>query len=362
MARIRSRSCEAWSKPAPEEAPLLHQRGPDTAKYAPVVHQQGFAAGDLEPQNWRMRSHQGVAAGELPIEGLLPSFDGATRWLNSQRLTPDSLRGRVVVVQFWTYTCINWLRTQAYFRAWSQRYRDLGLVTIGVHTPEFAFEHVPSNVRQAVKSDGIHYPVAIDDAYGTWQAYSNEYWPADYLIDKSGHVRSVHFGEGDYTGMEHDIQQLLGERTSTLVASHVKAIAPSDDVETPETYLGFQRGVYVQKVVHDKLRAYHETSTPIPNQVTLNGSWNVQTQFITSGKGASLRLQYTARRAYLVLGKADGAAPRSVRISVDGAKARTVKVDHDGLYNVATILGPSRPRTLVAQLPPGVRAYSFTFG
>ncbi|MEO9176823.1 MAG: cytochrome c biogenesis protein CcdA, partial [Gaiellales bacterium] len=302
---------------------------------------------------------------KLKDYGKAPDFTGISDWINTpggKPLTIAGLRGKVVLVDFWTYSCVNCVRTLPYLESWNARYASQGLVIVGVHTPEFAFEHVPSNVRQAVKTDGIHYTVAIDDAYGTWQAYSNEYWPADYLIDKTGHVRSVHFGEGDYAGMEHDIQLLLGERTSALTASHVKAIAPSDDVETPETYLGFERGSYVQKVVHDKLRTYHQSSTPIPNQVTLNGGWKVQTQFITSGVGASLRLQYTARRAYLVLGKADGAAARSVRISVSGAKPRTVKVDHDGLYNVATILGPSRPRTLVAELPPGVRAYSFTFG
>jgi Thioredoxin like C-terminal domain len=217
-------------------------------------------------------------------------------------------------------------------------------------------------VRQAVRSDGIHYPVAIDDAYGTWEAYRNEYWPADYLIDRTGHIRSIHFGEGDYSGMEHDIQQLLGERTAALVAPHVRAIAPSDDVETPETYLGFQRGAYTQTVVHNRQREYHQPSVAVPNQVTLGGKFNVGLQYITAGKGASIRLTYIARRAYLVLGTAPGAAPRSVRVTVTGARPRTVRVDHDGLYNVATILGASRPRTLVAKLPPGVRAYSFTFG
>jgi cytochrome c biogenesis protein CcdA/thiol-disulfide isomerase/thioredoxin len=302
---------------------------------------------------------------QLKDYGPAPEFTGISDWINTaggKPLTMAALRGKVVLIDFWTYSCVNCVRTLPYLESWNARYASKGLVIVGVHTPEFAFEHVASNVRQAVKTDGIHYPVAIDDAYGTWQAYGNEYWPADYLVDKTGHVRSVHFGEGDYTGMEHDIQQLLGEHTSSLTAAHVKAIAPSDDIETPETYLGFERGIYIQKIVHDKLRDYHQPSVPTPNQVTLKGAWNVQTQFITSGKGASLRLVYTARRAYLVLGTAKGTAPRSVRITVTGARPRSVKVDHDGLYNVATILGASRPRTLVAQLPPGVRAYSFTFG
>ena len=297
--------------------------------------------------------------------GPAPAFAGISAWINTpggRPLTMAGLRGKVVLVDFWTYSCVNCVRTLPYLRSWNARYRAKGLVIVGVHTPEFAFEHVPANVRRAVRSYGIDYPVAIDDAYGTWQAYGNEYWPADYLIDRRGHIRSVHFGEGDYAGMEHDIQQLLGERTTALVATHVHAIAPSDDIETPETYLGFQRGVYTQTIVHDRLREYRQPSVAIPNQVTLGGAFTVGTQFITSGKGASIRLRYTARRAYLVLGTAPGGAPRTVRITVSGVRPRTVRVDHDGLYDVAAIPGASRPRVLVARLPPGVRAYSFTFG
>jgi cytochrome c biogenesis protein CcdA len=302
---------------------------------------------------------------KLKDYGPAPQFTAISDWINTpggKPLTMAGLRGKVVLVDFWTYSCVNCVRTLPYLKSWNARYAAKGLVIVGVHTPEFAFEHVPSNVRQAVRSDGIHYPVAIDDAYGTWQAYNNEYWPADYLIDRSGHVRSVHFGEGDYQGMEHDIQQLLGERTSTPVAAHVKAIAPSDDVETPETYLGFQRGMYQQTVTHDKVRTYRQPSVAVPNQVTLGGSFDVGLQYITAGKGATIRLRYIARRAYLVLGTAPGAAPHSIRVTVTGAHPRTVRVDHDGLYNVATILGASKPRVLVATLPPGVRAYSFTFG
>ncbi|HEY1480033.1 MAG TPA: cytochrome c biogenesis protein DipZ [Gaiellales bacterium] len=297
--------------------------------------------------------------------GPAPAFAGISDWINTpggKPLTMAGLKGKVVLVDFWTYSCVNCVRTLPYLESWNARYASKGLVIVGVHTPEFAFEHVPSNVRQAVKTDGIHYPVAIDDAYGTWQAYGNEYWPADYLIDRNGHVREAHFGEGDYTGMESDIQQLLGETSTSLSADEVKAILPSDDVQTPETYLGSERGTYEQKIVKNALHAYKAPATPVPNQVALQGGFKVSTQYVTAGSGASIHLNYTARRAYLVLGIAPGAPARTIEVSVTGEKPRSVRVDHDGLYNVATILRSATPRTLVAKLPPGVRAYSFTFG
>jgi cytochrome c biogenesis protein CcdA/thiol-disulfide isomerase/thioredoxin len=305
-----------------------------------------------------------VSSVKLKNYGAAPQFAGISTWINTPGGAPlnlAKLRGKVVLVDFWTYSCVNCVRTLPYLESWNTRYASKGLVIVGVHTPEFAFEHVASNVRQAVKSDGIHYPVAIDNDYGTWQAYGNEYWPADYLIDKTGHVRSVHFGEGDYDGMEHDIQLLLGEK-APLVAAHVKAIAPSFDVQTPETYLGFERGTYSQKIVKNTLHTYAEPKGIALNQVSLQGGFTIANQYITAGKSSSIRLRYTARRAYLVLGKADGAAPKSIRVTVSGEQPRTVKVDHDGLYNVASVPGASTPRTLVATLPPGVRAYSFTFG
>ena len=166
----------------------------------------------MTPDNHsRAPRHQGLAATDLPVEGMLPSFDGANGWLNSQPLTPSGLRGKVVVVQFWTYTCINWLRTQAYFRAWSQRYRDQGLVTIGVHTPEFKFEHDLDNVRWAVDARRIDYPVAIDNEFAVWRAFANHYWPALYFVDAEGRIRHHRFGEGDYERSEMVIRQLLAE-------------------------------------------------------------------------------------------------------------------------------------------------------
>jgi cytochrome c biogenesis protein CcdA/thiol-disulfide isomerase/thioredoxin len=297
--------------------------------------------------------------------GPAPQFAGLSTWLNTggKALSMTGLRGKVVLVDFWTYSCINCIRTLPYLKSWDARYRARGLVIVGVHTPEFAFEHVVSNVRQAVHEQGIHYPVAIDNDYGTWQAYGNQYWPAHYLIDRRGHVREVHFGEGQYAQTERDIQQLLGEPAATALAStRVRAVTPSGDVGTPETYLGSERGEYAQKITKNVMRRYVEPAETNANEVTLQGDWKVGAQYLTAGPGASIRLSYTARRAYLVFGAPKDGKVASVRVSVTGAPVRTVKVDHDDLYNVASIPGPSSLRTLVAHVPPGVRAYSFTFG
>jgi cytochrome c biogenesis protein CcdA/thiol-disulfide isomerase/thioredoxin len=306
-----------------------------------------------------------ASAQRLHDYGPAPQFAGISAWLNTpggKPLSMTALRGKVVLVDFWTYSCVNCVRTLPYLKSWDARYREKGLVIVGVHTPEFAFEHVVSNVRDAVHGYGLRYPVAIDDAYGTWQAYGNEYWPADYLIDRRGHVRDVHFGEGAYAETERDIQQLLGESRSPLATAHVEAVAPSHDTRTPETYLGSERGTYSQAIAKGVMHRYSEPASTPANQVALQGSWKVGGQYLTAGPGASIRLRYQARRAYLVLGQAAGAPPAPVRVTVTGATTRSVQVDHDGLYNVASLPGPARLRTLVARVPPGLRAYSFTFG
>ena len=304
-------------------------------------------------------------ASSLRDFGPAPQFAGISDWLNTggKALTMRGLRGKVVLIDFWTYSCINCVRTLPYLTSWDARYRAKGLVIVGVHTPEFAFEHVVSNVRQATRQEGIHYPVAIDNDYGTWQAYGNQYWPAHYLIDRRGHVREVHFGEGQYAETERAIQQLLGEPATTELAStRVKAVVPSNDVQTPETYLGSERGTYTQTLTKNVMHRYVAPAASDANRVTLQGDWKVGPQYLTAGANASIRLPYTARRAYLVFGAPKNGKAASVRVDVTGAPARTVKVDHDDLYNVASIAGPSTQRTLVVHVPPGVRAYSFTFG
>ena len=297
--------------------------------------------------------------------GAAPEFAGIASWLNTtggRPLSLAALRGKVVLVDFWTYSCVNCIRTLPYLKSWDARYRANGLVIVGVHTPEFAFEHVVANVRRAVRDEGIRYPVAIDDDYKTWGAWQNQYWPAHYLIDRSGRVREVHFGEGDYALTESAIQELLGERASKPVSAGVKAIAPSDDVRTPETYLGFERGSYAQAIRRGEMRAYVEPLAAQLNAVSLQGLWSVGRQYATAGADASIRLRYVARRAYVVFGIAPGARAARVRLTVSGAADRSVTVDHDGLYEVASAAGAAHERTLVAHVPAGLRAYSFTFG
>jgi thiol-disulfide isomerase/thioredoxin len=306
-----------------------------------------------------------ASAAPLKDYGPAPQFAGIGSWLNTggRPLSMAGLRGKVVLIDFWTYSCVNCIRTLPYLRSWDARYRGKGLVIVGVHTPEFAFEHVVSNVREAIRKEGIRYPVAIDNEYATWRAFGNQYWPAHYLIDRRGHVRDVHFGEGQYAETERAIQELLGEpAASSLVSNHVKAVTPGTDVGTPEIYLGSARGVYAQKVVRNVMHGYVAPPATNANEVTLQGNWKVGTQYLTAGLGASIQLAYTARRAYLVFGAAARGKAETVHVKVTGAPARAVKVDHDDLYNVAAIPGPALLRRLVVHVPRGVRAYSFTFG
>jgi thiol-disulfide isomerase/thioredoxin len=186
----------------------------------------------------------------LPVEGLLPGFEGATGWLNSSPLTPEGLAGKVVLVDFWTYTCINWFRTLAFVRAWSEKYRDLGLVVIGVHTPEFPFERDVDNVREAVEAMRVEYPVALDSDYGVWNAFANRYWPAVYLADAEGRIRYHHFGEGEYDEAEWMIQHLLREAAGDGIDNELVSVAPDrfeaqadwTNLRSPETYLGYAQG------------------------------------------------------------------------------------------------------------------------
>ena len=330
-------------------------------------------AGTIRDDLSKLTAHQGgarsaSAAGRTPDTlkdyGPAPNFAGISAWINTANgkpLTLQQLRGKVVLVDFWTYSCVNCIRTLPYLKAWDARYRKAGLVIVGVHTPEFAFEHVVSNVRQAVSEHDIRYPVAIDDDYRTWNAWSNQYWPADYLIDKRGHVRSAHFGEGGYDLTEHDIRTLLGEPAEGQMAKPANVVTPSADVQTPETYLGtFRAAGYHQKVVSDHDHDYGAGSQVELNEVQLAGHWKVQREFIVAGQGAVLRFRYSAPRIYLV------AAPpahsvRTLRVAVDGAHRATVKVPRDDLYQLAHIAGPGS-HLLALSVPAGTRLYSFTFG
>ena len=297
----------------------------------------------------------------------LPPLDGATGWLNSEPLTPAGLRGSVVLVNFWTLTCINWLRQEPYVRAWSRAYRDDGLVVLGVHTPEFTFEHEIELVRQAVKEREIDYPVAADNEYEVWTAFANHYWPALYFADRDGIIRDEQFGEGRYEESERVIQRLLGiERDlASVEAVGVEAQADWDQLGTPETYLGYARG---------------GGRAPVPpadlplNQWTLVGQWTSGAEkIVLEEAGGSIAYRFQARDAHLVL--APGARePIPFRILLDGeapGPSHGVDVDEDGngllrdgrLYQLVREQDAVRERTLeITFLEPGAEAYAFTFG
>ena len=292
--------------------------------------------------------------GGLPDYGQAPSLHADGAWINSPPLTLQQLRGKVVLIDFWTYSCINCLRTLPHLKAWYAAYHDKGLVIIGVHTPEFAFEHVTSNVRAAVKRLGIAYPVVQDNRYKTWDNYANQYWPAEYLIDRQGHVRHTHFGEGEYDQTESLIRRLL--RDNGAHARHVADATPSG-LLTPESYLGYARLTnYIgANPVPDKFATYAFPSSLQANTLAYDGSWRVGAQAITAGKNARLRLQFEASNVYIVMG-----GHGTVRSFVDGKPTGTIRVDAEKLYTVRS--GKPTDALLELRFSPGVQAYSFTFG
>jgi thiol-disulfide isomerase/thioredoxin len=309
----------------------------------------------------------------------VPSLDGATAWLNSEPLGPAELRGRVVVVNFWTLTCINWLRQEPYVRAWSRAYRDDGLVVIGAHTPEFSFEHEIDRVRQATKEREIDYPVAVDDDYAIWSAFANHYWPALYFVDRDGVIRDQHFGEGRYEQSERLIQRLLGvERELVPVqALGVEAEADWDHLRTPETYLGYGRSEHFASpagAAFDERRGYELPGRLDLNHWALAGEWTIGPENVALDKaGGSLAYRFHARDAHLVL--SPGALETiPFRVLLDGAapgRSGGVDVDEDGngllrdgrLYQLVREHDSVSERTLeISFLKPGAEAYVFTFG
>jgi len=290
----------------------------------------------------------------LPDYGQAPPLhlDGA--WINSRPLTLSQLRGKVVLIDFWTYSCINCLRTLPHLKSWYATYHDKGLVIIGVHTPEFAFEHVTSNVHSAVKRLGINYPVMQDNRYKTWDNYANQYWPAEYLIDKQGHIRHTHFGEGEYDQTESLIRRLLGAN-----GTHARQIADATPTGllTPESYLGYARlsNYAGRNPVPNKYVQYTFPDSLLANTLAYEGSWRVGAQAITAGKNARLRLQFEASNVYLVAG-----GRGTIQALVNGKPIGTVHVDAQRLYTVRT--GKPTAALLELRFSPGVQAYSFTFG
>jgi cytochrome c biogenesis protein CcdA/thiol-disulfide isomerase/thioredoxin len=332
-----------------------------------------------------MKAKSSAAAENLPVEGAAPSLAGAVEWLNSPPLTTDALKGKVVLVDFWTYSCINCLRAIPYVRAWAEKYRDQGLVVIGVHAPEFAFEKNVDNVRKAVSDLKIDYPVAIDNDYAIWRAFENEYWPAHYFIDAQGRIRHHHFGEGDYDGSERVIQQLLAEAGKTDFSSNIVAVnasgaeaaADEKDVQSPETYVGYTRAdnfVSTGGAVPDAPHLY-DVKAPRLNEWGVAGAWTIGGESATlDEKGGSIAYRFHARDLHLVLGPGANGAPVHFRVTIDGTApgaSHGADTDAEGmgvverqrLYQLVRQDGAVGDHTFMIEfLDPGVQAFAFTFG
>ncbi|SOE92870.1 Cytochrome c biogenesis protein CcdA [Burkholderia sp. D7] len=326
----------------------------------------------------------------LPVEGELPSLSGAVQWLNSPPLTAQDLRGKVVLVDFWTYSCINCLRSLPYVKAWAQKYRDQGLVVIGVHAPEFAFERNVDNVKQATHDLGVDYPVAIDNNYAIWRAFGNQYWPAHYFIDAKGQIRFHHFGEGDYAHSEQVIQQLLAEAghanmapnvapiVSDTAANGVQVAADNADMLSPETYVGYERAENFGGrggESHDRVHTYAAPAQLALNEWGLAGAWKVGAEEASlAASTGTIVYRFHARDLHLVLGPGKDNKPVRFRVSIDGAApgdAHGTDVMADGtgtvtgqrLYQLVRQPGDVKDHTFTIEfLDPGVEAYAFTFG
>ncbi|AOJ91305.1 cytochrome C biogenesis protein [Burkholderia sp. MSMB0856] len=330
-----------------------------------------------------------LAPAALPVEGTLPSLDGAVQWLNSPPLTAAGLRGKVVLVDFWTYSCINCLRTLPYTTAWARKYAPYGLVVIGVHAPEFAFERDIGNVKKAVHDLGIDFPVAIDNHYTIWRTFSNEYWPAHYFVDAQGRVRRHHFGEGEYAQSERAIQSLLAEAghpealnvplgLAGAPAKGALAAADSADVRSPETYVGYARAdafTSPDGVVRDTAHRYDAPTHPDLNDWGLAGTWQVGAERASlAAPSGRIVYRFHARDLHLVLGPGANGKPVRFRVTLDGAApgaAHGADVDAQGygtvtgqrLYQLVRQPGAIADRTFAIEfLDPGVDAYAFTFG
>jgi len=321
-------------------------------------------------------------AGALPTEGAAPSLSGAVEWINSPPLTMAQLRGKVVLIDFWTYSCINCLRTVPYVRAWAEKYKDQGLVVIGVHAPEFAFEKNLGNVRKAVKDLKIGYPVAVDNNYAIWRAFDNQYWPAHYFIDARGQIRHHHFGEGDYDQSEKVIQQLLaetGRKASGLVAVDATGAqaASAGDVRSPETYVGYDRAEnFISRggAVKDAAHVY-ALGQPQLNEWGLSGDWTITGEHAALNRpGGGIVYRFHARDLHLVLGPGPDGRPVRFRVTIDGkppGPSHGVDTDADGrgiiasqrLYQLVRQAGDVSDRTFeIRFIDEGVQAFAFTFG
>ena len=356
-----------------------------------------------EPGEWLRRGAATVALGgmamiaatanaadapyrsRLPVEGRLPSLDGATQWLNSAPLTAEQLEGKVVLVSFWTYSCINCIRTVPYVRAWSDKYKDQGLVVIGVHTPEFAFEKKTANIEAAIGDFKIGYPVAVDSDFRIWRAFGNRYWPAQYLIDGKGRIRYHAFGEGGFAETEHAIQDLLAEardqkaETSLAIpdAQGIHAAPDLDDVKSFETYVGYREVSgfdSVEGMRHDTARDYTVRDLRL-NRWGLEGNWTVGAEQATlNAAGGGIAYRFSARDLHLILGSATDGKPVRFQVTIDGkvpGASHGADIDAEGvgtithtrLYQLVRQAGPVREHTFeIRFLDDGAQAFTFTFG
>jgi thiol-disulfide isomerase/thioredoxin len=322
----------------------------------------------------------------LPIEGQIPDFHGATGWLNSEPLTATDLRGKVVLVDFWTYTCINWLRTLGYVRAWAEKYEDQELVVVGVHTPEFPFEHDLDNVREAAKDMRVAYPIALDNDYAVWRAFDNHYWPAVYIADAQGRIRHHRFGEGGYEECETIIQRLLreagkngiGDDLVSVVGDGFEVQADWANLETPETYLGYEQGQNFASAggaALDEPRTYVAPDGLKLHRWALPGDWTIERRAsVLNRADGRIAFRFHARDVHLVMGPRARDTSVPFRVLVDGeppGAAHGLDVDEQGqgtvsqqrLYQLIREPGSITDRTFeITFLAPGVEAYAFTFG
>jgi thiol-disulfide isomerase/thioredoxin len=321
-----------------------------------------------------------------PGRAAIPSLAGATGWLNSPALTPTDLRGKVVLVDFWTFTCINWLRTLPYLRAWDAKYRHQGLVIIGVHTPEFSIERDVEAIRRSARQMGVGYPVAIDTEYSIWRAFDNEYWPALYLFDAQGRLQHRQFGEGGYERSEQIIQQLLAETAArdvdkspaTIEIRAIEASADDLNLRSPETYVGYARADRFASpggAAHGQRRVYEFPGKLKLNGWALAGHWTVGGEAaVSSDPNGRIAYRFHARDVNLVVAPAEGATAVRFRVLIDGQPpgvARGLDVDEQGvgtvsearLYQLIRQPAPIRDRRFEIEfLDPGVQVFSFTFG
>jgi len=335
-----------------------------------VSEQLGNLRGEKETKTMTVEN-----AESLPDMGPAPDFTGISRWLNSDALTMAQLRGKVVLVDFWTYSCVNCVRTLPHVTGWYEKYKNNNFVVIGVHTPEFAFEKEAGNVQNALKEFKINYPVALDNNYGTWQAYNNEYWPAEYLIDSKGHIRHTHFGEGNYDQMELAIRQLLKESGQGLNISAGTNVDTTPQYDrTPETYLGKARieRFASNEQIREGEQIYTHPAVLARDHFAFEGAWDITDESAKSKKGSALVLHFKAGKVFLVIGP--GVRGNQIKVFVDGkpinesiagadVKNGKIILDEERLYNLVDLKGKVEDHLLRLEFEnDGILVYAFTFG